>query len=190
LPNPSFEEGHYNQNGIPELQLPNKWVFEWDEGPTGFGDQSWDVYVRPETRVLPASQLPPAEHPLFIWDGSNTVKMFKGYGAISLRLLTDIQLDPGTYVFEINVFPDLVMGYNDKQKIWADDPASGEVRFIVTGAGTGWFFPSFGRKNTFTHTFTVSSAQSIRVGVGLRGRYALPTNGFFIDDWSLKKVEG
>lgn len=29
--------------GIPELQLPNGWAFEWDEGPTGFGNQPWDV---------------------------------------------------------------------------------------------------------------------------------------------------
>ncbi len=190
LPNPSFEEGHYNQDGIPELQLPNGWFFEWDEGPTGFGSNPWDVYVRPETRVLPASQLPPAEHPLFIWDGTHTVKLFKGNGAISLRLTTNISLEPGVYLFEINIFPDLVMGYENHQKIWADDPAAGEVRFIVTGAGTGWFYPAVGQKNTFTHTFTVTESQTIRVGVGLRGRYALSTNGFFVDDWSLKKIEG
>ena len=190
LPNGSFEEGHYNQNGIPELQLPNRWFFEWDEGPTGFGNNPWDVYVRPETRVLPSAFLPASEHALFIWDGDHTVKIFKGNGAISLRLMTDVQLEPGTYQFEISVFPDLVMGYQDRQKIWADDPSSGEVRFIVTGAGTGWFYPAFGQKNTFTHTFTVNQTQTIRLGVGLRGRYALDTNGFFVDDWSLRKVEG
>lgn len=190
LPNGSFEQGHYNQNGIPELQLPNGWLLEWDEGPTGFGGNSWDVYVRPETRVLSTAFLPEFEHPLYIWDGSHTVKIFKGSGAISVRLLTDVTLEPGTYVFEINVFPDVVMGYDNKQKIWADDPAAAEVRFIVTGGGTGWIFPAFGTRNTFTHTFTVTEPQTIRVGVGLRGRYALPNNGFFVDNWSLKKVEG
>jgi hypothetical protein len=190
LPNGSFEEGHYNQNGIPELQLPNGWVFEWDEGATGFGSASWDVYVRPETRVLSKQFLPEYEHSLYIYEGNHTVKMFKGSGAISCRLMTDVSLEPGTYVFEVNVFPDVVMGYSDGQKIWADDPAAAEVRFIVTGGGTGWFFPAFGQRNTFTHTFTVTEAQTVRVGVGLRGRYALPNNGFFLDAWSLKKVEG
>ena len=190
LPNGSFEEGHYNQNGIPELQLPNGWILEWDEGATGFGSNSWDVYVRPETRVLPKAYLPEFEHALYIWDGENTVKIFKGSGAISVRLMRDITLEPGTYVFEINVFPDLVMGFENGQKIWADDPASGEVRFIVTGGGTGWILPAFGRRNTFTHTFTIAETQTIRLGAGLRGRYALSNNGFFIDAWSLKKVEG
>ena len=190
LPNGSFEEGHYNQNGIPELQLPNGWALEWDEGATGFGSNSWDVYVRPETRVLSAAFLPDFEQPLYIWDGSHTVKIFKGSGAISVRLVRDITLEPGTYVFEISVFPDLVMGYENRQKIWADDPVSGEVRFIVTGGGTGWILPAFGTRNTFTHTFTIAETQTIRLGAGLRGRYALSTNGFFVDAWSLKKVEG
>lgn len=190
LPNGSFEEGHYNQNGVPELQLPNGWLLEWREGPTGFGDNSWDVYVRPETRVLSTAFLPAFEHPLYIWDGTHTVKMFKGSGAINMRLLTDVTLEPGTYVFEINVFPDMVMGYDNGQKIWADDPFAAEVRFIVTGAGTDWFLPAFGQRNTFTHTFTVNETQTIRLGAGLRGRYALSNNGFFIDAWSLKKIEG
>ncbi len=190
LPNGSFEDGHYNKDGIPELQLPNGWYFEWDEGPTGFGSNPWDVYVRPETRVLPASQLPPDEHPLFIWDGTYTVKMFKGNGAISMRLLTDIYLEPGTYVFEASLFPDMVMGYENHQKIWADDPVSAEYRFIVTGAGTGWMLPVIGQRNIVTHTFTVTEAQTIQLGVGFRGRYALSTNGYFIDAWSLKKIEG
>ncbi|MCA9957970.1 MAG: hypothetical protein KC443_02985 [Anaerolineales bacterium] len=190
LPNGSFENGWYNQNGIPELQLPNEWLFEWDEGPTGFGNQSWDVYVRPETRVLPSSQLPPAEHPLYIYDGSYTVKMFKGSGAVSFRLWTNVTLEPGTYVFEINVYPDLVMGYTEnREKIWADDPNSGEVRLWAGDRSTDWLSLSYGQRNTRNYTFTIDQTKTIEVGVWARGRYAIPNNGFFFDAWSLKRVE-
>lgn len=188
LPNPSFEEGWYNQNGLPELQLPNRWYFEYDEGPNPFDPAPWNAFVRPETRVLPAAQLPGHERPLFIYDGSYTVKIFKGYGAISVRLLTDVALDPGTYEFKISVYPDLVQSYDNGTKVWASDPQSGEVRFIISNGGSGWLLPTFGQKNTLTHTFTVSQSQTVRLGVALRGRYALPNNGWFMDDWSLKRV--
>ncbi len=189
LPNPSFEEGWYHPHGIAELQIPNNWGFEWDEGPTGFGTEVWDRYVRPEVRVLPSSQIPPHERSLFIYDGDYTVKAFKGYGAISFRLFTDVTLAAGTYVFEIKVFPDLVMDYVDNQKVWADDPLSGEIRLFAGNNSTGWMLATFGQKNTRTYVFTLEEPQTIRVGAGIRGRFAIVNNGWFMDDWSLRRVE-
>jgi len=189
LPNPSFEGGWYNQNGIPELQLPNGWYLEYDVGDNPFDSSSWSDFVRPETRVLFASYLPPQEQSLFIWDGQYTVKIFKGSGAISVRLLTNVALQPGTYQFTMNVFPDLVSGYENGQKIWASDPNSGDVRFIVGGGGSGWLLPTFGQRNTLTYSFTINAAQTVQVGVALRGRYALANNGFFVDNWSLVRTQ-
>lgn len=190
LRNGSFEDGWYNLNGIPELQLPNGWAFEWDTGATGFGSEEWDQWVRPETRVLPNIQLPESERALFIRDGVYTIKMFKGNGAISFRLMQDIELQPGTYVFKINIYPDLVQGYNNGNKVFAGDPAAGELRFIAPDGGTGWFVPNaFGTWNTFEHAFTVNEAGPVRIGLGVRGRYALNNNGWFLDEWSLQRVE-
>ncbi|MEZ4514579.1 MAG: hypothetical protein R3C62_22120 [Chloroflexota bacterium] len=189
LPNPSFEEGHYNMNGVAELQLPNGWLFEWDEGPTGYGTEAWDVWVRPETRVLSDAFLPVSEHALYIWDGNHTVKIFKGHGAISYRLLTDVVLQPGAYELKISYFPDLVMGYHNDQKLYADDPLAGEIRLFADGNVTGWIFPAFGQRNTTILTFTVDSTHMVRVGFAARGRFALNNNGWFMDDWSLRRLE-
>lgn len=190
LPNPSFEEGWHHPFGLPELQIPNGWTFQWDEGPTGFGTEIWDVYVRPEVRVLPTIQLPPHEQDLFVLDGDYTVKVFKGNGAISFRLFTDVPLSAGTYVLQIRLFPDLVMDYDENdQKIWADDPLSGDIRFIVGSTMTGWSLVQFGQINTRTHTFTLDQPQTVRIGAGIRGRFAIANNGWFIDDWSLRRVE-
>jgi LysM repeat protein len=188
LPNPSFEDGWYNQNGVPELQLPNGWQFEWDEGDNPFDPQPWSDFVRPETRVLSSAFLPGQEASLFIWDGAYTVKIFKGSGAISYRLFTDVTLQPGTYQFGVNIFPDLVAEYQNGQKVWAIDPSAGEVRFIVGSGGSGWLTPSFGQRNSLAHTFTIQQPQTVRLGVAVRGRYALANNGWFMDDWSLRRV--
>lgn len=186
LPNASFEGGWYHPNGIPELQIPNEWQFNWLEGDNPLDPDPWNDFVRPEVRVLPSHFLPPAEHDLFIWDGNQTIKVFKGHGAISFELSTKLQLAPGTYTFRIHVFPDLVVGYdNDGQKIWAPDYRSGEVQLYANGSSSGWLYPTFGAKNRIEHTFTITTPQTVRVGAKMRGRWAIRNNGWFMDDWSL-----
>lgn len=189
LPNPSFEGGWYHIDNIPELQVADSWFLDWDEGPNSLDPDPWNRWVRPEMRVLPKEFLPAAERPIFIWDGDQTVKIFKGTGAVSFQLFTEVYLEAGNYNFTVNVFPDLVVGYRpDGTKIWAPDPLSGEVRFILGDIPTGWVLPSFGRKNTFSRTFTLSEGQTIRLGLAIRGRWAIQNNGWFMDDWSLYRL--
>jgi len=147
------------------------------------------VWVRPEVRVLPAQYLPANERGLFIFDGSQTLKVFKGSGAISYRIYQDITLEPGTYRLEIGVFPDLVVDYANGQKVWPSDPNLGEVRFIVGSGGSGWLAPIAGQKNVMSYTFTIQARQTIRVGLGVRGKFAIDNNGWFLDDWSLTRVQ-
>jgi hypothetical protein len=189
LPNASFEEGHYNQNGVPELQLPNGWRLEWDEGPTGAGNASWDFYVRPEARVLSTAFLPPEEHGLYIYNGQHTIKIFKGSGAVSFRLLTDVTLEPGTYVIEAKMFADIVEKWENRTKVWPIDPTAAEFHFIVGDGGTFWTQQNYGQINVHNWTFTVDEPQTITVGIALRGKYAISNNGWFIDDLSLRRVE-
>lgn len=189
LPNGSFEEGHYNQNGVPELQLPNGWRLEWDEGATGLGDQKWDYYVRPEARVLSTAFLPPEEHGLYIFNGQHTVKIFKGSGAVSFRLLTDVTLEPGTYVIEAKMFADVVEKWENRAKVWPADPTAAGFHFIVGDGGTFWTEQNYGQINVHNWTFTIDKPQTIKVGIALRGQYAIENNGWFIDDLSLRRIE-
>ena len=103
-----------------------------------------DMAVRPGTFgsrqkpvCFPYFQLPESERSLFIREGEYTIKAFKGNGPISLRLLQDIALQPGTYVFTAYIFPDLVTSY-EGGKQFSGDPFAGEVRFISPSGGTGW----------------------------------------------------
>jgi hypothetical protein len=186
--NGSFEGGWYNQNGIPELQLPNGWAFAYDEGENPFDSAPYSAFVRPETRVLSKPFIPPSEHPLYFTDGEYTVKLFKGFGATSFRMWQDVTLQPGTYLIEIDAFPDMVVDWVNGQKVWAPDPFSGELRFIVGSGGSGWIQPPFGQMNTFSHTFHIDQAQTLSVGVAFRGRYAIANDGWFTDNWRLRRV--
>lgn len=188
LPNASFEGGWYHINGIPELQVANGWQLDWEEGPNPL-DEDPAPWVRPEARVLPPDFLPVEEHGLFIWDGRQTVKIFKRQGAVSFRLTTRVTLEPGTYVLEIFVFPDLIDEYEGGRKVWAPDPLSGEVRLIAGPWSTDWMLPTFGQRNTYRHLFRVDVAQEVEVGAAMRGRWAILNNGWFMDDWRLVRVE-
>ena len=189
LPNPSFEEGHYLQNNVAELQLPNGWRADYQEGPTGFGGQAWDVYVRPEIRVLSTAFLPESEHGLYIFDGSQTVKIFKESGAVSVRLMTDVDLQPGTYVLEAPFFADVFDRYENGQKFAPPDPNAGEAMLFAGNTGTGWIANNALTRNALKHTFTIDTAQRMTVGVGFRGRYAIQNNGWFVDNLSLRRLQ-
>jgi len=187
LTNHSFEQGWYHLNGAPELQIPEGWQFNYKDEENQLDPDPWNEWVPPETRVLSSAFLPPEEHDLFIWDGNQTVKVFKGSGAIWFELTTAVTLQPGTYLLMIHIFPDLVVGYENGQKIWAPDPLSGEVKLIAGNGTTGWMLPNFGQKNRFQTTFTVSQTQTVTVGAAMRGRWAIQNNGWFMDDWGLYK---
>ena len=185
LPNPSFEGGFYNQNGSPELQVPNSWQMEFDQGGSAPG--TGITFLRPESRLIPRSGLPAHEHGLFIWNGDWTVKVFKAHAPESFRLFTDVHLEPGTYRFVGHHFPDLIEGYDSNGKLWMWQPSAGEVAFIGPESG-GWTPVTPGTKNALVHEFTVTTPGAVRIGVAFRTRYAIPNNGFFIDDWYLERI--
>jgi LysM repeat protein len=189
LPNPSFENGYTNLYNAEELQVPVGWFMEIDEGPGALAPETGVMFFRPESRIAPRWGLPPAEQTLFLWNGDWTLKVFKGGAPVSFRMFTDVYLQPGTYRFVANYFPDLVEHYTSGgSKTWTTRSLAGEATFIQSGVGSNWTEMTVGVKNTMIQTFTVTSAGTVRLGVGWRTRYILANNGFFIDDWSLQKI--
>jgi LysM repeat protein len=184
LPNPSFE-GDWHFYLYNELQIPDGWQLATDEGANNLEQGAGGLFNRPEVRVVPAKDLPPAEHSLFILDGNKTVKAFKGGAPTSFSMFTDVALQPGTYRMTINFVPDTVAGYDAGQKNYASDPLAAEARIIVDGGGTGWQGTNSGQRNSLSFDFTVDEARTVRVGGAFRNRYIMANNGWFLDNWSL-----
>lgn len=221
LNNHSFEGGYYHlyvdDNGryylpwtrptniptyaVPELQVPNDWELWWREGYNELNPEY--PWLRPETRVMPADQLPPHERPLFVRDGNWTVKLFKGSGAMSWGLRTTMNLEPGKeYEFVARIYPDLVVSYNpDGSKVFAQD-RPGSVRLTIAGEVGEWEEVVAGDWLEYRRTFTVnstitqrargligmSSMTSVDISVEARCRWALSNNGWFIDEWELREI--
>lgn len=184
LLNPSFEEDWYYA-GYSELQIPIHWQVATDEGANTLNPGSGGVFYRPEIRVVPYSDLPAYEHSLFIFEGSKTLKAFKGHGPTSFSLFTDVTLQPGSYRLTIRYFPDIVDAYDDQTKIYSVDPLAGEVRIIHDNGGTGWQGTTAGQRGTLTYDFTLNAAATVRLGASFRNRYAIANNAWFLDHWEL-----
>lgn len=189
LPNPSFEDEWYFFNNINELQIPVGWSTFVDEGFNTLTADPEDKFLRPEIRVVPARDLPPNEVNLFIFDGENTIKAFKGGAPTSFGIYTDIALPAGSYRFTIHFFADIVSIYQDGQKVWATDPDAAEVRIILNDGGTAWGPVDMGMQNTRTYEFSLSAPATVRLGAAFRNRYVNSNNGWFLDDWSLQRLD-
>ncbi len=187
LPNPSFE-GDWHFYLYNELQIPDGWQLATDEGPNNLENGAGGLFNRPEVRVVPAKDLPPAEHSLFIMDGNKTVKAFKGGAPTSFSLFTDVALQPGSYRMKIGFVPDTVVEYDGGQKTYSSNPLAAETRVIVDGGGSGWQGTNSGQHNVVTYDFTVDEARNVRVGAAFRNRYIMANNGWFLDDWSLVQL--
>jgi hypothetical protein len=48
--------------------------------------------------------------------------------------------------------------------------------------------PHIGRRASYGHTFTINNSRLVRIGLAVRGRWAIENNGWFMDDWSLIQV--
>lgn len=197
LTNPGFEEGHYSQDGIAEITVPNGWRMHWSNGESKIFD-GYAETARPETVVWNISGAPASEKNVFWKDGSYTVKIFKGWAPMWAAMSQDVGgLEVGRrYRLVAPVFIDIVADHSGGQKIPPSDNRHGRVRLGASPVGTGWrdeanigysgwwtadsVNPFYLAYPTFVHEFT-ATAPEMTVWIEVASNYPHPNNGFFID---------
>ena len=205
LKNPGFEEGHFNQDGIAEITVPNGWRMHWSDRESNIFD-GYAQTARPETVVWDIAGAPDHEKSVFWKDGIYTVKIFKGWAPIWAAMSQEVSgLEVGRrYRLVAPIFIDMVADYDAGQKIPPQDGRQGRVRLGVSPVGAGWrdesaiaysgwwtgenIYPFYQAYPTFIHEFTATEP-NMTVWIEMASNYPHPNNGFFIDTVGLYALE-
>jgi hypothetical protein len=203
LVNPGFEEGHYNQDGIAEITVPNGWRLHWLDGVEFAGSNG--VAYRPESVVWNIAGAPPHEADLFWRDGIYTLKVFKSWAPMYATLSQDVAgLEVGRrYQLAVPIYIDIIADY-DGGKVPPEKLDSGMVRLGASPAGATWrdgnainysgwwtaetISPFYLAYPVFIHEFTATH-DTMTVWVEFASRDPYPNNGFFMDGLSLRALD-
>jgi len=205
LKNPGFEEGHYNQDGIVEITVPNDWRMHWSNGEPNIFD-GYAETARPETVVWNIAGAPDHEKSVFWKDGIFTVKIFKGWAPLWAAMSQEVSgLEVGRrYRLTVPIFIDMVADYQKGQKIPPEDGRQGRVRLGTSPLGAAWrdessiaysgwwtgenVYPFYQAYPIFIHEFTATEP-NMTIWIEMASNYPHPNNGFFIDTVGLYALE-
>ncbi|HFQ93003.1 MAG TPA: LysM peptidoglycan-binding domain-containing protein [Anaerolineae bacterium] len=194
--NPGWEEGYFNQDGIPQIAVPNGWRMHWIDGVAFEGTEGRPAY-RPETVVWNIADAPENERDLFFRDGSYTLKIFKSWAPMYAAISQDVKgLEVGRkYRIVAPIFVDVVEKYEGGQKVAPyNDP--GFVRFGAGKLGAPWrdasqinYSPYWSAANVNPFYLTmniyiwdfVATEPDMTIFIEMGSRYPWPNNGFFLD---------
>lgn len=199
LVNPGFEEGHFNQDGIAEIAVPNGWRMHWVDGVAFFDSYNGLPANRPETVVWNAAGGIPAGEEILWRDGTYTLKIFKSWAPMYAALSQNVSgLQVGRrYQLVAPVYTDI---YDwEGRKVPPSDATHGQVRLGASpvGAGwrdaaainySGWFASTYAAYGIFAHEFTATQSD-MTVWIEVKGNYPHSNNGFFIDAVGLYALE-
>lgn len=203
LTNPGFEGGYFNQDGIPEIAVPNGWKMHWLDGQTF--PRSNGAAARPETVVWNIKDAPESEQSLFFRDGSYALKIFKGWAPVYAAISQDVTgLEVGRkYRLAAPVYIDIVETYSNRKHA-PEDLDAGQVRLGAAPTGTAWLdedninysglwtagttSPFYLSYPVFIHDFTATS-ENMTIWVEMGSKQPYINNGFFIDGLSLTALE-
>ena len=198
--NPGFEGGYFNQDGIPQIAVPNGWRMHWLDG-VAFEGTDGVVAYRPETVVWDIQDAPPSERSLFFRDGSYTLKLFKPWAPLFVALSQEVSgLEVGrNYRISAPIYVDIVESYEGGKQPPSARPDAGFVRFSVGPAGSGWrtagltYSPTWGAANVggfylnsinYIWDFTATS-ESMIIFLEMGSKVPYVNSGFFMDGVAL-----
>lgn len=199
LTNPGFETGHYQQDNISQITVPNGWRMHWLDNVTFPQAHDSLPAFRPETVVWNADGGIPVGEEHFWRDGRFTLKIFKGWAPIVAALSQDVTgLQPGrSYRLSAPVLGDV---YDwDGKKVASWDPNHALVRLGAGPTGAAWRDESaiayspflaapFLQYQTYTFDFQATQA-NMTVWVEVVASYPHTNNGFFIDLVELRALD-
>ncbi len=199
LTNPGFEGGHYNQDGIAEITVPNGWRMYWLDGVTFSDAYNGLEALRPETVVWNSGGGVPDGEEVFWRDGIYTLKIFKSWAPLYAAMSQDLNgLQVGRrYQLVAPVYTDI---YDwEGRKVPPTDATHGQVRLGASpvGAGwrdeaaiaySGWFASTYADYGIFSYEFTATQAD-MTVWIEVKGTYPHSNNGFFIDTVGLYALD-
>jgi len=191
LVNSGFEEGHYSQDGLSEITVPNGWRMHWLDGQPFPLIHEGEVARRPETVVWNANGGIPAGEEILWRDGIYTFKVFKGWAPMYAALSQDVSgLEVGRrYRIIAPIFTDIYDWEGKKVAPW--DANHGRIRLGASPVGATWldeasinyspFFPgAYGQYQSYIYDFTATQSD-MTIWVEMVASYPHVNNGFFTD---------
>jgi hypothetical protein len=207
LTNPSFEEGYYYQDHIPQLAVPEGWQLYYIDRDTFPGCGNPPAF-RPESVVWHVKDAPEKEREVFFLDGDYCLKIFKAHAPVYFAL-TQIppELTPGQrYRFTAHVYPDMVRAYAGSRKVPPSDIWHAEARLGWSDPDTPWprardgdvnwtkWFNrhnenlEIGVYNVLTQEFVAPEGGQVRLWLECKAKWGDSENNWFLDDFSLDPV--
>ncbi|MBN2006047.1 MAG: hypothetical protein JXA21_22005 [Anaerolineae bacterium] len=138
LKNPNFDEGYYHQDNLPEIVVPNHWYLYWIDNEIFKG--AGGIAYRPESVVWNIKDAPSREKFIFFLSGRYCWAVFKAGTPLYFAATQAVfGLTPGaTYRFNARVYPHIVTGYSDGEKIRTSDIWAAEARAGWSAPNTPW----------------------------------------------------
>ena len=199
LANPGFEAGHYKQDNISQITVPNSWRMHWLDNVTFPNIHEGTLAFRPETVVWNADGGIPVGEEHFWRDGKFTLKIFKGWAPMYAALSQDVTgLQPGrSYRLIAPVLADVYDWEKKKVEPW--DPNHALVRLGAGPTGAAWrdesaiayspFWPGrFLEYQSYVFDFQATQA-NMTIWIEVVGSYPHSNNGFFVDGVALQPLD-